>query len=238
MKVHLVDGTYELFRHYYAVPSHINRDGQEVAAVRGVLGSMLDRSSGVGKAARGVGLTGVAGLLAAAGGPFLLSGMLGMFGQLLPSTTASETAGESYSEGETAGRSTSLTATEGTTSSESLSFGREYLNKNAEACEQLLEETTKRFEIARGQGCWNVGVYMLTDQAEAAAQAQAQLKADIYVYSEGLTDDQIKRALLTPCRDIEQTIAELQQKFGPEARICALPEGPQTIPYLREIVTG
>jgi 5'-3' exonuclease len=41
VKVHLVDGTYELFRHYYAVPSHINRDGQEVAAVRGVLGSML-----------------------------------------------------------------------------------------------------------------------------------------------------------------------------------------------------
>ena len=41
MKVHLVDGTYELFRHDYAVPSHINRDGQEVAAVRGVLGSML-----------------------------------------------------------------------------------------------------------------------------------------------------------------------------------------------------
>jgi hypothetical protein len=144
---------------------------------KGVLGSMLDRSSGVGKAAKGVGLTGVAGLLAAAGGPFLLSGMLGMFGQLLPSTTASETTGESYSEGETAGRSTSMTATEGTTSSESLSFGREYLNKNAEACEQLLEETTNRFEIARGQGCWNVGVYMLTDQAEAAAQAQAQLKA-------------------------------------------------------------
>jgi 5'-3' exonuclease len=41
VKVHLVDGTYELFRHYYAVPSHINRDGQEVAAVRGVLGSVL-----------------------------------------------------------------------------------------------------------------------------------------------------------------------------------------------------
>jgi 5'-3' exonuclease len=41
VKIHLVDGTYELFRHYYALPSHINRDGQEVAAVRGVLGSML-----------------------------------------------------------------------------------------------------------------------------------------------------------------------------------------------------
>jgi 5'-3' exonuclease len=41
VKVHLVDGTYELFRHYYALPSHVNRDGQEVAAVRGVLGSVL-----------------------------------------------------------------------------------------------------------------------------------------------------------------------------------------------------
>jgi hypothetical protein len=142
-----------------------------------VLGTAIDGSSGLGKVAKGAGLTGVAGLLAAAGGPFLLSGLLGMFGQLLPSTTASETAGESYSEGETTGRSISETDTRGTTSSESLSFGREYLNKNAEACEQLLEETTNRFEIARGQGCWNVGVYLLADQAEAAAQAQAQLKA-------------------------------------------------------------
>lgn len=41
MKVHLVDGTYELFRHYYALPSHVNRDGQEVAATRGVVGSLL-----------------------------------------------------------------------------------------------------------------------------------------------------------------------------------------------------
>jgi 5'-3' exonuclease len=39
--VHLVDGTYELFRHYYALPPHVNRDGMEVAATRGVLGSML-----------------------------------------------------------------------------------------------------------------------------------------------------------------------------------------------------
>ena len=41
MKIHLVDGTYELFRHYYALPSHVNAAGQEVAATRGVLRSML-----------------------------------------------------------------------------------------------------------------------------------------------------------------------------------------------------
>ena len=39
--VHLVDGTYELFRHFFAMPEHVNRDGMEVAATRGVLGSML-----------------------------------------------------------------------------------------------------------------------------------------------------------------------------------------------------
>ena len=41
MQVHLVDGTYELFRHHFAVPSHLDHDGIEVAAVRGVMGSLL-----------------------------------------------------------------------------------------------------------------------------------------------------------------------------------------------------
>jgi 5'-3' exonuclease len=41
MDVHLVDGTYELFRHHFAVPSHLDDDGIEVAATRGVLGSVL-----------------------------------------------------------------------------------------------------------------------------------------------------------------------------------------------------
>ncbi len=41
MQVHLVDGTYELFRYYYALPSHVNGEGMEVAATRGVVGSCL-----------------------------------------------------------------------------------------------------------------------------------------------------------------------------------------------------
>ena len=41
MKVHLVDGTYELFRYFFALPSHVTDDGREVAAVRGVVGSVL-----------------------------------------------------------------------------------------------------------------------------------------------------------------------------------------------------
>ena len=41
MEVHLIDGTYELFRHFYALPSANDSEGREVAAVRGVLGSLL-----------------------------------------------------------------------------------------------------------------------------------------------------------------------------------------------------
>ena len=41
MDVHLIDGTYELFRYFFAVPSAKDAAGQEIGAVRGVLGSVL-----------------------------------------------------------------------------------------------------------------------------------------------------------------------------------------------------
>ena len=41
LQVHLVDGTYELFRYFYALPDHINDEGMDVAATRGVVGTCL-----------------------------------------------------------------------------------------------------------------------------------------------------------------------------------------------------
>jgi 5'-3' exonuclease len=41
VEVYLVDGTYELFRHYYALPRARDAEGREVGAVRGVLKSVL-----------------------------------------------------------------------------------------------------------------------------------------------------------------------------------------------------
>jgi 5'-3' exonuclease len=46
LEIYLVDGTYELFRHYYALPSAKDSDGREVAAVRGVLASVLGMMKG------------------------------------------------------------------------------------------------------------------------------------------------------------------------------------------------
>src|ERR1700720_5037145 len=46
MDVHLIDGTYELFRHFFAVPAAADVNGQELGAVRGVLGSVLSMIEG------------------------------------------------------------------------------------------------------------------------------------------------------------------------------------------------
>ena len=70
------------------------------------------------------------------------------------------------------------------------------------------------------------------DQWQVQIQAQIQLHADVYVYSDGLSDAQINGALFQPCRDIAATVAMLQSHYGPNCRICVLPEGPLTIAYL------
>jgi 5'-3' exonuclease len=46
MEVHLIDGTYELYRHYYALPERQDEDGQEVAAMLGVMNSVLGMIKG------------------------------------------------------------------------------------------------------------------------------------------------------------------------------------------------
>jgi nickel-dependent lactate racemase len=70
------------------------------------------------------------------------------------------------------------------------------------------------------------------DQWEAQIQALIQLKAHVYLYSDGLSDEEIRQAWITPCRDIAATIPELCARHGP--RLCVLPEGPQTVPYVRK----
>ena len=74
--------------------------------------------------------------------------------------------------------------------------------------------------------------FLKQDQWQAQIQAQIQLKADVFVYSGYLTDEQIRTAHLRPCHRIEETVAELMRRYGPTASICVLPEGPQTVPYI------
>ena len=68
------------------------------------------------------------------------------------------------------------------------------------------------------------------DQWQAQVQAQIQQKADVYVYSGGLSEEQIRRALLQPCLDVEATVTQLVHEKGP--RVAVLPEGPFSVPTL------
>jgi nickel-dependent lactate racemase len=69
------------------------------------------------------------------------------------------------------------------------------------------------------------------DQWEAQIQAQIQQKARVHVYADGLTDEELREALVIPCRSVEQCLQDLMRD-RPGARIAVLPEGPQTVPYL------
>lgn len=71
------------------------------------------------------------------------------------------------------------------------------------------------------------------DQWEAQVHAQILLRAKVYLYTPNLTDEEIRGAHLLPSRDIHATLEALVAEFGGKPRICVLPEGPQTIPYLR-----
>ncbi len=72
------------------------------------------------------------------------------------------------------------------------------------------------------------------DQWEAQLHAGILQRASVHVYSDGLTDGQIREMLLEPCHDVNETVTRLLAAHGPGARLCVLPEGPQTIPYLVE----
>ncbi len=74
--------------------------------------------------------------------------------------------------------------------------------------------------------------FLEQDQWQAHIQALIQSRAAIYVRSDGLKDDEIRSALLLPCRRIEDTISDLLNTYGRKASICVMPEGPQTIPYI------
>jgi nickel-dependent lactate racemase len=74
--------------------------------------------------------------------------------------------------------------------------------------------------------------YARHDQWTAQVQAQIQMRARVYLKSSYLSDEQVCGAHLEPISDIEAALPEILREQGSAARICALPQGPQTIPYL------
>ena len=74
------------------------------------------------------------------------------------------------------------------------------------------------------------------DQWQVQIQARIQSAHRVVMHTSYLSDDQLAEAHLSQTDDIAATVAEAVEKAGPGARVCVLPEGPQTIPYVKGAV--
>jgi len=74
--------------------------------------------------------------------------------------------------------------------------------------------------------------FQCQDMWQAYIQAKLSQAAEIVVYSHNLSAEQIERALLKPCENIDTWVDEMMTRTHGEVSICVLPEGPQTIPYV------
>jgi hypothetical protein len=64
-------------------------------------------------------------------------------------------------------------------------------------------------------------------------QAKVQSRARVIMHTSHLSDHALAAAHLEQTHDIGATVRELLAAAGPDAQVCVLPEGPQTIPYVR-----
>jgi nickel-dependent lactate racemase len=71
------------------------------------------------------------------------------------------------------------------------------------------------------------------DQWQVQVQARVQERARVLVYSDFLTEENLKAAHLEKAHDVGEMVREALEHAGPGARLCVLPEGPQTVPYLQ-----
>jgi lactate racemase len=76
--------------------------------------------------------------------------------------------------------------------------------------------------------------FFMQDQWDAQIQAQICQHANLYIYSDGLSDDEIKQAYAVPCRNLEQTLDSLYKQYGPNPQIAVLPAGSLTVPVLTD----
>jgi len=78
--------------------------------------------------------------------------------------------------------------------------------------------------------------FEMFDQWEAQVLAQILMRARVFLKNGYLTPAQVRTAMLEPIESIEATVAQLKREYGPNATVCVLPQGPQTVPYLSSAV--
>jgi lactate racemase len=67
------------------------------------------------------------------------------------------------------------------------------------------------------------------DAWQAQVLGRVLSRAEVWMYSGGLSDDEVRSALLTPVHDPTQAISAALDRMGSGARVCVLPHGPLTV---------
>jgi nickel-dependent lactate racemase len=70
------------------------------------------------------------------------------------------------------------------------------------------------------------------DQWQIQIQAKIQADARVVMHTSYLTDAELAAAHLQQTADVADAVQQALSANGPNARVCVLPEGPQTIPYI------
>jgi nickel-dependent lactate racemase len=70
------------------------------------------------------------------------------------------------------------------------------------------------------------------DQWQVQVQARVQSTARVLLHTSGLTATDLAAAHIEHTADVGATVRDELARLGPDAILCALPEGPQTIPYV------
>jgi hypothetical protein len=75
-------------------------------------------------------------------------------------------------------------------------------------------------------------------QWQVQVPAQILERARVFVKNAVLSDEELRGAWFEPVHDVGATVRVLLHEVGPGARLAVLPEGPQTVPYVRQRLAG
>jgi hypothetical protein len=74
--------------------------------------------------------------------------------------------------------------------------------------------------------------HTVPDQWQAQVLGKVLARARVEVHTEFLTDEEIASVHLRQVPDVADAVLAELARVGPDARVCVLPEGPQTVPYV------
>jgi nickel-dependent lactate racemase len=80
----------------------------------------------------------------------------------------------------------------------------------------------------------NAPGFSVPDAWQVQVQAQIQMRAKVLVKNGYMSDAELRAAHFEPLADVRRGVCDALESAGPAATLCVLPQGPQTIPYLRQ----